>query len=83
MMRSAFSRILGVLSVAFDSDVPRQQGELLLYEYRSFFLVFFLCQNWWGRSRAFMSPQEGVEKITDWHERESHPGELGVDKLVS
>jgi hypothetical protein len=41
MMRSAFSRILGVLSVAFDSDVPRQPGELLLYEYRSFFLVFF------------------------------------------
>jgi len=30
-----------------------------------------------------MSPQSGVEKITDWHERESHPGELGVDKLVS
>jgi hypothetical protein len=30
-----------------------------------------------------MSPQAGVEKITDWHERESHPGELGVDKLMS
>jgi hypothetical protein len=44
MMRSAFSRILGVLSVAFDSDVPRQQGELLLYEYRSFFLVFLMSK---------------------------------------
>ena len=42
MMRSAFSRILGVLSAAFDSEVPRQQGELLLYEYRSF-LFFFIC----------------------------------------
>jgi hypothetical protein len=39
MMRSVFSRILGVLSAAFDSEVPPQQGELLLYEYRSFVLV--------------------------------------------
>jgi hypothetical protein len=44
MMRSAFSRILGVLSAAFDSEVPRQQGELLLYEYRSFFLVCFFVK---------------------------------------
>jgi hypothetical protein len=39
MMRSVFSRILGVLSAAFDSEVPPQQGERLLYEYRSFVLV--------------------------------------------
>jgi len=42
MMRSAFSRILGVLSAAFDSEVPRQQGELLLYEYRSFLFFLFV-----------------------------------------
>jgi hypothetical protein len=36
--------ILGVLSVAVDSEVPRQQGELLLYEYRSFFLFYLMSK---------------------------------------
>jgi hypothetical protein len=30
-----------------------------------------------------MTSEARVEKVTDWHERESHPGELGVDKLMS
>lgn len=60
-MMSAFSRILGVLSVAFDSDVPRQQGELLLYEYRSFFLVFFffLMSKLVGSERGIYEPSGG------------------------
>jgi hypothetical protein len=59
-MMSAFSRILGVLSVAFDSDVPRQQGELLLYEYRSFFLgFFFFISKLVGSERGIYEPSGG------------------------
>jgi membrane protein required for beta-lactamase induction len=52
MMRSAFSRILGVLSADFDSEVPRQQEELLLYEYRSFFFVLFFLSNLVGSEQG-------------------------------